>query len=196
MGKQTIIVVSCRKRFKILSCARPGLCLVRGLTCKPNIYVSWSTSELRMRLVLWNKLKPSNKIFLLSILLWIICVIYVLCLSCFRVCSLLPCGLLLGKGWPLGSRLWCLIVFLSLSHVVSWVRCGTWLYWFLIFATFLTLPGLKPQHHFLVNRTANLKHASFVSGATPIMPVIGWGDIFLGYGPLWWALIMFFSYYN
>ena len=22
-----------------------------------------------------------------------------------------------GKGWPLGSRLWCLIVFLSLSHV-------------------------------------------------------------------------------
>ena len=26
------------------------------------------------------------------------CVIYVLCLSCFRVCSLLPCGHLLGKG--------------------------------------------------------------------------------------------------
>ena len=32
------------------------------------------------------------------LLLWIICVIYVLCLSCFRVCSLLPCGQLLGKG--------------------------------------------------------------------------------------------------
>ena len=32
------------------------------------------------------------------LLLWIICVIYVLCLSCFRVCSLLPCGHLLGKG--------------------------------------------------------------------------------------------------
>ena len=30
---------------------------------------------------------------------------YVLCLSCFRVCSLLPCGHLLGKGWPLDSRL-------------------------------------------------------------------------------------------
>ena len=30
--------------------------------------------------------------------LWIICVIYVLCLPCFRVCSLLPCGHLLGKG--------------------------------------------------------------------------------------------------
>ena len=32
------------------------------------------------------------------LLLWIICVIYVLCLSCFRVWSLLPCGHLLGKG--------------------------------------------------------------------------------------------------
>ena len=27
-----------------------------------------------------------------------------------------PCGHLLGKGWPLGSRLWCLAVSLSLSH--------------------------------------------------------------------------------
>ena len=61
-----------------------------------------------------------------------------MCLSRFRVCSLLPCGHLLGKGWPLVSCLWCLIVFLSLSHVVSWVRCGTWLYRFLIFAAFLT----------------------------------------------------------
>ena len=41
------------------------------------------------------------------LLLWIIGVSYVLCLSCFRVCSLLPCGHLLGKGWPLGSCLWC-----------------------------------------------------------------------------------------
>ena len=71
--------------------------------------------------------------------LWIICVIYVLCLSCFRVCSLLPCGHLLGKSWPLGSCVWCLIVILSLTHVASWVRCGTWLYWFLIFAVFITL---------------------------------------------------------
>ena len=30
--------------------------------------------------------------------MWIICVIYVLCLSCFRVCSLLPCGHLKGKA--------------------------------------------------------------------------------------------------
>ena len=32
------------------------------------------------------------------IVLWIICVISVLCWSCFRVCPLLPCGHLLEKG--------------------------------------------------------------------------------------------------
>ena len=30
-------------------------------------------------------------------------VIYVLCLSCFFVCSLQPCSYLLGKGYHLGS---------------------------------------------------------------------------------------------
>ena len=45
------------------------------------------------------------------LLLWIICVIYVLCLSCFRVFSLLPCRHLKGKGWPLGSCLLCLLWF-------------------------------------------------------------------------------------
>ena len=35
-------------------------------------------------------------------------------LSCFcyasmRVCLLTPCGHMLGKGWPLGFRLWCLL---------------------------------------------------------------------------------------
>ena len=42
------------------------------------------------------------------------------------------------KYWPLGSCWWCLLYFLLLSHVVSWVRCGTRLYRFLIFAVFLT----------------------------------------------------------
>ena len=55
-----------------------------------------------------------------------------------RVCLLMPCDHL---GWPLGSRLWCLFVWLSLTHVVSWVRCGTWLYRFLMFAPFLTFPS-------------------------------------------------------
>ena len=47
--------------------------------------------------------------------------LYVFVLSCVcyvfvRVCLYVLCGHLLGKGWPLGSRLWCLTVSLSLSH--------------------------------------------------------------------------------
>ena len=41
-------------------------------------------------------------------------VIYVLCLSCYLVCPLQPCGHLLGKGWPLGSLV--CDVFLCYSH--------------------------------------------------------------------------------
>ena len=51
------------------------------------------------------------------LLLWIIYVISVFfCYALMHVCLLMPCGHLLGKDWPLGSRLWCLIVTLSLSH--------------------------------------------------------------------------------
>ena len=42
-----------------------------------------------------------------------------LCCVCYafvRVCLYVPCGHLLGKGCPLGSRLRCLTVSLSLSH--------------------------------------------------------------------------------
>ena len=33
-----------------------------------------------------------------------------------RVCLCVPCGHLLGKGWPLVSRVWCITVSLSFSH--------------------------------------------------------------------------------
>ena len=52
-------------------------------------------------------------------------------MPCFLVCSLQPCGHLLGKGWPLGSLVCDGFFFfgggggLSFSHVVSWVRFGT-----------------------------------------------------------------------
>ena len=36
------------------------------------------------------------------------------------------------------SYMWCFLV-LSLFHSMFWIRCGTWLYRFLIFAFFLTL---------------------------------------------------------
>ena len=40
----------------------------------------------------------------------LLCFCSVLCLLCFvRVCLYVLCGHLLGKGWPLGSSLWCLL---------------------------------------------------------------------------------------
>ena len=32
------------------------------------------------------------------------------CYTFVRVCLFAPCGHLLGKGWPLSSRLWCITV--------------------------------------------------------------------------------------
>ena len=119
------------------------LCLLCFVTF-PN--VPWSTSELRARLVPWNWFKPSSKIFLLTNpRQYLFCgsfKFYVLCFSCFSVCSLLPSDHLLRKltSWLL---LVMLIVFLLLPHMVSWVRCGNWLYRFLIFAIFLTLLTTK-----------------------------------------------------
>ena len=74
------------------------------------------------------------------LLLWIIYVISaLLCYAFMRACLLMPCGHLLGKGWPLGSRLWCLNCEVVTFPLVSWVRSVAWLYWFLIFVLFLTL---------------------------------------------------------
>ena len=52
------------------------------------------------------------------LLLWILFVIYISCLSCFLVCSLQPCGHLLGKGWPLGSLV--CDIFLCFSLFLKW----------------------------------------------------------------------------
>ena len=58
-----------------------------------------------------------------------------------RVCASLPCCQL--TSWLLFVMFNCL---LSLSHVVSWVRCGTWLHRFMIFATFPTMiPCAGPE---------------------------------------------------
>ena len=70
-----------------------------------------------------------------------------------RVCLYVLCGHLLGKGWSLGSRLWCLTVSLSIFPLVSWVRRGTWLYRFLIFARLLTL--LRAKTNLLATRCSS-----------------------------------------
>ena len=113
---------------------------VRCLSCKPNIYMSWSTSELRVRLA--RRETPVN-IFTdhskAVLLLWIIFVISVLCLLCFCV------RLFIDALWsPAGKGLtsWFSFVMSNCEFVtlplVSWVRCGAWLYRFLIFALLLT----------------------------------------------------------
>ena len=74
--------------------------------------------------------------------LWIICVcVCVLCFSCIRVCSLQPCGHLLGKGCPLGSCWWCLLYFcyfpmwypwsgVVLDCIISWsCRLSSFFFW-------------------------------------------------------------------
>ena len=77
--------------------------------------MSWSTSELRVRLAPLNRFKPSSKIFYWPFqggtsFVDLLCFCSVLCLLCFvRVCLYVLCGHLLGKSWPLGSRLWCLL---------------------------------------------------------------------------------------
>ena len=80
------------------------------------------------------------------LLLWIIYVISVLFLLCFRV------RLFIDALWsPAGKGLtyWLSFVMSTCEVVtfplVSWVRCSAWLYRFLIFALFLTLYCLRFQ---------------------------------------------------
>ena len=68
------------------------------------------------------------------------------CILCFTVVfNILTCLFLAALWSPAGKGLtfwascvWCFLVFLSLSHMVSRVRCWTWLFRFLIFAFFFT----------------------------------------------------------
>ena len=106
--------------------------------------MSWSTSELRVRLALLTRFKPSSKIFYWPFqdgtsfvdLLWFCSVLCLLCL-CAR---LFLCALWSPAGKGLTS--WLSFVVSNCEFVtfplVSWVRCGTWLYRFLIFAPLLT----------------------------------------------------------
>ena len=84
--------------------------------------MSLSTSELRVRLAPLNRFKPSSKIFyrpfqggtsFVDLLCFCPCCV---CYAFVSVCLYVLCGHLLGKGWPLGTRLGCQTVSLSPSH--------------------------------------------------------------------------------
>ena len=72
-----------------------------------------NTSDTKAALL--NRFKPSSKIFYWPFqggtsFVDLFCFCSVLCLLCFvRVCLYVLCGHLLGKRWPLGSRLCCLL---------------------------------------------------------------------------------------
>ena len=106
--------------------------------------MSWSTFELRVRLAPLNRFKPSSKIFYWPFqggtsFVDLLCFCSVLCLLCLcasvYMCFVVTC-------WERADLLalvcgvFCEFVTFPL---VSWVRCGTWLYRFLIFAPLLTL---------------------------------------------------------
>ena len=70
----------------------------------------------------WNRFKPSSKILYWQFqggtsfvdFICFFCLVFVmpLCASVY-LCLVVTCP---GKGWPLGSHLWCITVSLSLSH--------------------------------------------------------------------------------
>ena len=75
-----------------------------------------------------------------GLLLWILFVICVSCLSWWLVCSLQPCGHLLGKGWPLGSFVWCLLVF---CHFPIWCPGSG-----VVFDCYILIPDICLLHYF------------------------------------------------
>ena len=56
----------------------------------------------------------SKAVLLLRIIYVFLCLTFAM--PFLRICLCVPCSHLLGKDRPLGSRLWCLTVSLSLSH--------------------------------------------------------------------------------
>ena len=99
------------------------------------VFVSWSTSELRVRLAL----HVTGLIFLLNVpRRYFYCGSYVflscVCNAFVHVCLFVPCGHLLRSSLSFEVSRCEFVTF----PLVSWVTCGTWLYRFLIFAPSLT----------------------------------------------------------
>ena len=84
--------------------------------------------------VIFSLTVPIKAVLLLWILFCYLCFIFVFVILSIPYAAFWSPA---GKGltfWLSYNFVLCFLVFLSLSHTVSWVMCGTWLYWFLIFA--------------------------------------------------------------
>ena len=105
----------------VVSWVRCGTWLYRFL-----IFAHFRTFKNEMKYFYWP--------FQCGVSFLVIFVIYVSWLSCFLVCSLQPCGHLLGKGWLLGSLCYALLFFVTFP-------CGVLnQVWYLI----VSIPNLCP----------------------------------------------------
>ena len=90
---------------------------VRALTCEPNVYVSWYTSEIRVRLVTSNINSPPLLLLLAVSRLCFLCgSFYFFVFRVFAILSRLFLAVVWSPSWK-GltswlSCLWCLLVFL------------------------------------------------------------------------------------
>ena len=110
--------------------------------------------------------------FCWSFMFFLSCVLLCLC-ACLLICALwLPAGK--------GLTSWLLFVVSNCEFVtyplVSWVRCGTWLYWFLIFAPLLTFLDLVLIPYVSNQRSYNSTHLDNLTRAitTCIHKTVKW----------------------
>ena len=144
-------------RLKISPCSqfRPS-----EIHCQPDpIEGNGSLRHVTTRNVFWSFRKATYKV---DRVIYVISVLF--CYAFGRVSLLMPCGHLFGKGWPISSRLWCLIVKLSLSHWypgsgVVLVCIDSWsLSSFFLFSS--NWPSLKFYHWNLQRKINELLHLS------------------------------------
>ena len=94
------------------------------VSCKLNIYVSWSTSEWGVRLAPWNWLESSTEIFLLTVpgRASFVDGLFVSCVCCaFAHCCLVIVCWERADLLALVCGVKQLVVVLSLFRVVSWI---------------------------------------------------------------------------
>ena len=113
--------------------------------------IYWSASGLGVRLAPLGRFGPSGGMFCWPFqggasFVDLLCFCSALCLLCFvRVCLCVLCGRLLGGGAGLLALVCGVFCGFVAFPLVSWVRCGTWLYRFLIFAPLLTFINVLPE---------------------------------------------------
>ena len=124
------------------------------------VFVYWSTSGLRVRLARHDtSSSPPVKYFYWPFKGGTSFVDHLcfcgLCFSCFRVCSLLPCGHLLGQDWPLGlvGDVYCISFYFPMWYPGSGVVLDCIVSWSLPSFLFSNVPYFSYYFLFLCVHT-------------------------------------------